>query len=973
MRPLRFRLSCCFLYLFACSLAACGEEAGPNDPISQAPCGGACAASACVLGVCVEGGNVGEPDLAQDTGAEDEPDGVDSPEDLVPDDGPEDLSSDVPDDIEEDLGAEDEPDATEDEPDVSEDEPDAAPVCVEDGDCPEGDICDSPEGEAACVPGCREDETCGVGEVCQESVCVEGCRADEGCRDREICEEGACVRGCREDEGCAEGSICEDMSCRRGCREDEACTDRQYCEPETWTCETGCVEGRCPEGSACELATRECVEGACNQDGDCAQGFFCNEAMDSPRCLQGCDEDDQCGDLRCEVSTNRCVCDEDAQCEGEEVCISGRCEASCTNDEMCGEGAFCDRFTQVCVQACQDDEFEPNDDIFPGVNLLPFGAVDARMCFVPEAASRDCYNLRVEPGRPVQALLDFSHDEGDLNLHLYRDVAQQVAFSNTDADTERVAVQAAGDYVVCVESEEGAVFESDYTLTVDLVCQESTMCQEAQAAPLSLGPDGSLELMNQVICGEGEQHLSVFLDEGDTLLAEFVFEGQAFRIDAALMGPDCEEIAQLGEANPETRLGEFVATEEGLYTLRITNEYDTARPWRAVIQRQQAPTCALDRWDGVSLEPNEASEQARVLPVTQGDLLEVAPLSLCVGDEDWFAVPVQGGDVLLATVRQDASDPTVEVSIYDPRAIVALASATELGAQRSAQTPNVGQGGMYLVKVSTRGDVAEEGTPYSLSLLTTGQVACVPDTYEGNDDASRAALLGNGSQSASICGGDVDWYLLPVHAGDVLDVNLTYEREGLPQGLGATLYGPGGADDLRDFFLRDGDSNIDQLASYPDGILVTALDEGDWLLEVTSNGLEHELEYNVEVSIGGAECSAQDELDPDNECGDAQALFDGQRRTGLVCGPVGDEDWYAIDLDEGEDLDVRVEHFHFGGNLEAEIYRPDGSTLEDFSYNAGPNFERLHVEDASAGTWCVRIFARSPLVQNDYLIEAVVR
>jgi hypothetical protein len=74
---------------------------------------------------------------------------------------------------------------------------------------------------------------------------------------------------------------------------------------------------------------------------------------------------------------------------------------------------------------------------------------------------------------------------------------------------------------------------------------------------------------------------------------------------------------------------------------------------------------------------------------------------------------------------------------------------------------------------------------------------------------------------------------------------------------------------------------------------------------------------------------------------------------------------------EGQALTVRVEHFHFEGNLELEVYHPC-DTRVGFSYNAGPNYEEVVIENTEAGMYCARIFGRSGIVENGYTISVTL-
>ena len=81
--------------------------------------------------------------------------------------------------------------------------------CVNDADCPDGQVCQN----GVCVAGveCITDGDCPDGQVCQNGVCVAGvdCTTDAECGDLQICENNQCVAvECLEDADCADGEVC---------------------------------------------------------------------------------------------------------------------------------------------------------------------------------------------------------------------------------------------------------------------------------------------------------------------------------------------------------------------------------------------------------------------------------------------------------------------------------------------------------------------------------------------------------------------------------------------------------------------------------------------------------------------------------------------------------------------------------------------------------------------------------------------
>jgi uncharacterized repeat protein (TIGR01451 family) len=163
--------------------------------------------------------------------------------------------------------------------------------CVEDEDCPLGEICTE---ENTCEE-CEDNDDCPEGEICEENECVpEECETDEDCPADEVCLEGECV-DCIEDEDCPEGEICtEDNECVE-CEEDSDCPEDLVCEDGT--CEEECsIDADCPEDEFCAdgvceevicpcgvITDHTCIEYECCSDPDCielyGEGYTCNLEM----------------------------------------------------------------------------------------------------------------------------------------------------------------------------------------------------------------------------------------------------------------------------------------------------------------------------------------------------------------------------------------------------------------------------------------------------------------------------------------------------------------------------------------------------------------------------------------------------------------------------------------------------------------------------------------------------------------------
>ena len=197
-------------------------------------------------------------------------------------------------------------------------------VCDDGDPCTSTDICD-PSGECLGTPiVCADD-----GNPCTDDICNVGdgscgvslddglpCADDELCNGDETCLFGMCTPGTAivcEDDGdpCTLDSCDSDTgTCHTDSPDDTPCDDDDLCNGYEI-----CVSGACEAGTVvdCSDVTELCLEKTCNP----ATGLCdLNMADDTP-------------------------CDDDNLCNGNEICVSGACEA--------GTAVDCSDVTELCL------------------------------------------------------------------------------------------------------------------------------------------------------------------------------------------------------------------------------------------------------------------------------------------------------------------------------------------------------------------------------------------------------------------------------------------------------------------------------------------------------------------------------------------------------------------------------------------------------------------------------------------------
>ncbi|CAG2101907.1 unnamed protein product, partial [Medioppia subpectinata] len=242
------------------------------------------------------------------------------------------------------------------------------PVCLQDGDCGTGQICEN----GKCIDACRTDDTCSYTMACINQRCQDPCSVFGACGRNALCqsdshravcscppefsgdafvicerEDSHQLRGCGSDLECSFGYICESGNCIEGCRHDDHCTPDE-------TCYNRLCRNPCEYANACGI-NADCSPNAHRPVCSCHSGFIgdphveCRPLQDVRECVLDID----CGNrLVCENS--RCIigCRDSQGCGLEESCINGICQNPCSLYGGCGRNAVCKPFNHTSICSC---------------------------------------------------------------------------------------------------------------------------------------------------------------------------------------------------------------------------------------------------------------------------------------------------------------------------------------------------------------------------------------------------------------------------------------------------------------------------------------------------------------------------------------------------------------------------------------------------------------------------------------------
>ncbi|WP_237561149.1 PGF-CTERM sorting domain-containing protein [Halococcus sediminicola] len=195
----------------------------------------------------------------------------------------------------------------------------------------------------------------------------------------------------------------------------------------------------------------------------------------------------------------------------------------------------------------------------------------------------------------------------------------------------------------------------------------------------------------------------------------------------------------------------------------------------------------------------------------------------------------------------------------------------------------------------------------------------VQDEREPNDTRESATPIEKGQfVEGTVNATDEDWLAFDAEAGHAIRVT---------GGVGAeypalTLYGPDG-DELGSG-TAGGTANMVEVGT-------TAPETGTYYLQISYED-EYEARYGVAVATGTA-----DRFEANDDRGNAVAIEPGSSHDATLL--AGEDDWFAVEADVGENVTASAELTNTGGevsqNIRTELYSPDGDRVGEVGANVG--------------------------------------
>jgi hypothetical protein len=256
------------------------------------------------------------------------------------------------------------------------------------------------------------------------------------------------------------------------------------------------------------------------------------------------------------------------------------------------------------------------------------------------------------------------------------------------------------------------------------------------------------------------------------------------------------------------------------------------------------------------------------------------------------------------------------------------------GGRFQGSIPNAGLSGSETVKITyyicaldkddTSGGSCNHRTcspkegRYSFTAYASGSAQCENDGFDtppGNGTFDKASVLQIGEDGfcehdfLQICPGDVDWFKLNVPANSEIDVMIFFTRAN--GDLKLQLYSADGQS-----MLAEGvqDQNIVETTygEFSQGKAVLIKVFGAQANPPVSNG------YQMLLNVSPKQTCSNDAMEPNDLPGNAKGVVGDHVYSDLKT--CGDNDWYKVDLNLGDQLKVQIEFTQANGDLDLGIF-----------------------------------------------------
>ena len=352
-------------------------------------------------------------------------------------------------------------------------------------------------------------------------------------------------------------------------------------------------------------------------------------------------------------------------------------------------------------------------------------------------------------------------------------------------------------------------------------------------------------------------------------------------------------------------------------TFTVTDgTYTITKEASILVKSGTAPnTCTPDPF-----EPNETKATAAKINPGLFQGLSICDPDAQTYDTDWYSLPITSGTQLTATITFQHDHGDLGLAFFSEAGENALLTSDEVADYETIQT-TITVAGTYSLAVFAKSG-SNLKVPYTLDVTTTQGGGCVNDDQEPNDTQGSGTPVGPEAflDGLQICAEDVDWFTLPLQAGDSLLATIDFA---------VSL-------DL-DLYLVAPDGEVLDMSFSGPGMETVALDPapvtGSYGIRVEGWPKESaEGSYSLEILASTCPACDGDAKEPNDSQGQAIPLTPGQAVQDLTM--CCDPDWFQIMANSGKQISVDLEYLNEGGGKPTVVLTPPGAPAVTLSCTA---------------------------------------
>jgi len=433
---------------------------------------------------------------------------------------------------------------------------------------------------------------------------------------------------------------------------------------------------------------------------------------------------------------------------------------------------------------------------------------------------------------------------------------------------------------------------------------------ESSAADISKGDSYS----GLTVTAGDVDYYAIDLSGGETIESSISFDSSDANLDLELLDPSGLPVESSTTITDDESLS-HEATTDGTYYLKVTSAFDGTAEYDLSAGTEQT---------GDQFESNDF--QSTATDVSPGE--SYSGLSITDGDRDYFELDANAGQTIESSISFEHSEGDLDLKLLaDDGSVVARSETTTDDETISHEVSE--SGSYYIFVYPPVGGTAS----YDLSVGQSG------DRLEPNDIERTATNVswGDSYSGLTIDEGDVDYFAVEVDEGEVIEPTITFSNDEVD--LDMELYAPDGS-----FPASSATDTDDESISHE------AEQSGTYYVRVVPySGAPGPYDFSIGTGDGGG--------GGPSDIGDtpaaAREVAQGDRLEDVPFTGRDDQDYFAVEADEGERITTKITFDHGEANLDLVALAPNESSVTS-SFSFSDNETVSHVATQS-GTYYVKV------------------